>query len=110
MVVALGERRGFDPGQIRILIQNDVLKEYIARGTFIYPPQPAARLVADTIEYCARQLPSWTPLAMSGYHIRESGGSAVEELAFTFANGIAYVDAALARGLSIDQFAPSLFT
>ncbi len=110
MVVALGECRGFDPAQLRILIQNDVLKEYIARGTFIYPPTAALRLVADTIEYCSRHLPNWTPLAMSGYHIRESGASATEELAFTFANGIAYVDAALARGLVFDDFAPSLFT
>jgi methylmalonyl-CoA mutase N-terminal domain/subunit len=110
MIVALGERRGIDPAQIRILIQNDVLKEYIARGTFIFPPGPALRLVADTIEYCSRNLPGWTPLTMSGYHIRESGATPVDELAFTFANGIAYVDAALERGLSIDDFAPSLFT
>jgi methylmalonyl-CoA mutase N-terminal domain/subunit len=110
LVVALGERQGFDPGAVRILIQNDVLKEYIARGTFIFPPAAALELVADTIEYCAKHLPAWTPLAMSGYHIRESGADAVQELAFTFANGIAYVDAALKRGLSIDDFAPSLFT
>jgi methylmalonyl-CoA mutase N-terminal domain/subunit len=110
LVVALAERRGIDPGEIRILIQNDVLKEYIARGTFIYPPEAGLRLVADTIEHCAHHLPAWNPLAMSGYHIRESGASAVQELAFTFANGIAYADAAVARGLSIDDFAPSLFT
>lgn len=110
LVVALGERRGFDPAAVRILIQNDVLKEYIARGTFIYPPQPAVELVADTIEYCAGHLPAWNPLAMSGYHIRETGANAVQELAFTFANGIAYVEAALRRGLAIDEFASSLFT
>ncbi len=110
LVVALAERRGIDPGEIRILIQNDILKEYIARGTFIYPPEAGLRLVADTIEHCAHHLPAWNPLAMSGYHIRESGASAVQELAFTFANGIAYADAAVARGLSVDDFAPSLFT
>ncbi|MGH2945017.1 MAG: acyl-CoA mutase large subunit family protein [Solirubrobacteraceae bacterium] len=110
LVVCLGERRGFDPGAVRILIQNDVLKEYIARGTFIYPPGPALALAADTIEYCARELPAWTPLAMSGYHVRESGASAPQELAFTFANGIAYLEAARARGLTVDDVAPSLFT
>jgi methylmalonyl-CoA mutase, N-terminal domain len=110
MIVALGEKRGFDPDDVRILIQNDVLKEYIARGTYIYPPTPALGLAVDTIEYCARHLPHWTPLAMSGYHIRETGSTAVQELAYTFANGIAYADAAVARGLSIDAFAPSLFT
>jgi methylmalonyl-CoA mutase, N-terminal domain len=110
LVVALAERRGFDPGAVKILIQNDVLKEYVARGTYIYPPAPAVELVADTIEYCARHLPAWTPLTMSGYHIRESGANAVQEIAFTFANGMAYIDAALARGLEIDDFAASLFT
>lgn len=109
LVVALGERRGFDPGKVRILIQNDVLKEYIARGTFIYPAEPAVSLVADTIEYCARELPAWTPLAMSGYHIRETGADAIQELAFTFANGIAYLDCVAQRGVTIDSFAPSLF-
>ena len=110
LIVALGERRRFDPGAVRILIQNDILKEYFARGTFIYPPAPALALVAETIEYCARELPAWTPLAMSGYHIRETGADAVQELAFTFANGIAYLEGVLARGVGIDSFAPSLFT
>jgi methylmalonyl-CoA mutase N-terminal domain/subunit len=110
LVVALAERREIDPNSIRILIQNDVLKEYIARGAYIYPPDAALRIATDVIEHCARYLPAWTPLAMSGYHIRESGANAVQELAFTFANGIAYADAAVARGLSIDDFAPSLFT
>src|SRR5882724_7008879 len=108
--VALAEKKGTDPNAVRILIQNDVLKEYIARGTQIYPPRAGLRIVADVIEYCARHLPSWTPLSMSGYHMRESGASAVQELAFTFANGIAYCEAAVARGLSVDDFAPSLFT
>ena len=108
--VALAEKKGQDPNSVRILIQNDVLKEYIARGTQIYPARAGLRIAADVIEYCARHLPSWTPLSMSGYHIREAGASAVQELAFTFANGIAYCDAAVERGLSVDDFAPSLFT
>ena len=108
--VALAEKKGTDPNAVRILIQNDVLKEYIARGTQIYPPRAGLRIVADVIEYCARHLPNWTPLSMSGYHMREAGASAVQELAFTFANGIAYCDAAVAKGLSVDDFAPSLFT
>lgn len=110
LVVALGRRRDFDAGDVRILIQNDILKEYIARGTYIYPARPAVELVADTIEYCAEHLPRWTPLAMSGYHIRESGASAAQELAFTFANGIAYCQAARCRGVAVESFLPSLFT
>jgi methylmalonyl-CoA mutase N-terminal domain/subunit len=108
--VALAEKKGTDPNAVRILIQNDVLKEYIARGTQIYPPRAGLRIVADVIEHCARHLPNWTPLSMSGYHMREAGASAVQELAFTFANGIAYCHAAVERGLSVDDFAPSLFT
>jgi methylmalonyl-CoA mutase, N-terminal domain len=108
--VALAEKKGGDPNAVKILIQNDVLKEYIARGTQIYPPRAGLRIVADVIEYCARHLPNWTPLSMSGYHMREAGANAIQELAFTFANGIAYCDAAIARGLSVDDFAPSLFT
>jgi methylmalonyl-CoA mutase, N-terminal domain len=110
LVVALAERRGEDPNEIRILIQNDVLKEYIARGTYIYPPEAGLDIVAQVIEHCARHLPSWTALSMSGYHIREAGSTAVQELAFTFANGIAYCDAAIARGLRLEEFAPKLFT
>jgi len=108
--VALAEKKGHDPNAVKILIQNDVLKEYIARGTQIYPPRAGLRIAADVIEHCARHLPSWTPLSMSGYHIREAGASAIQELAFTFANGIAYCDAAVERGLTVDDFAPSLFT
>jgi methylmalonyl-CoA mutase N-terminal domain/subunit len=108
--VALAEKKGTDPNSVRILIQNDVLKEYIARGTQIYPPRAGLRIVADVIEHCAKHLPNWTPLSMSGYHMREAGASAVQELAFTFANGIAYCEAAVAKGLSVDDFAPSLFT
>jgi len=110
LVVALAERRGEDPNAIRILIQNDVLKEYVARGTYIYPPAAGLDIVAQVIEHSARHLPSWTPLTLSGYHIREAGATATQELAFTFANAIAYCEAALARGLTIEDFAPKLFT
>ena len=110
LVVALCERRGEDPDRIRILIQNDVLKEYVARGTYIYPPRVGLGIVTDVIGYCARHLPSWTPLTMSGYHIREAGADAVQELGYTFANGIAYCQAAVDRGLEVDAFAPKLFT
>jgi len=110
LIVAMARRQGVDPGSIKILIQNDVLKEYFARGTYILPPKAGAKLVVDTIEYCARHLPAWTPLTMSGYHIRESGASAAQELGYTFANGIAYCEGAIARGVSPDTFLPSLFT
>src|SRR5437667_53280 len=88
--------------------QNDILKEYIARGTYIYPPKQSLRLTMDVIEYCARELPGWNPISISGYHIREAGATAVQEVAFTFANAVEYVNAALARGLKIDEFAPQL--
>ncbi len=110
LVVALAERQGQDPNGIRILIQNDVLKEYFARGTQIYPPRVGLEIVAEVIEYCAHHLRNWTPLTISGYHIREAGASAAQELAFSFANGIAYCEAAVRRGLSVDAFAPQLFT
>ena len=110
MVVALAEQRGADPASFGVFVQNDVLKEFIARGTQIFPPEPSLHLAVDAIEYVSRQLPSWVPLAMSGYHIREAGSSAVQEIAFTFANAIAYLDAAVARGVPIDTVAPTLFT
>jgi methylmalonyl-CoA mutase N-terminal domain/subunit len=110
MFVALAERRGLDPNAFGLFIQNDVLKEYIARGTQIFPPAPSLRLSVDVLEYVARHLPRWVPLAVSGYHIRESGSDAVQEIAFTFANAIAYLDAAVARGVAIDAVAPTLFT
>jgi methylmalonyl-CoA mutase N-terminal domain/subunit len=110
LVVALAEERRFDPNGVKILIQNDVLKEYIARGTQIYPPREGLRVAVDVIEYCARHLTSWTPLSMSGYHIREAGATVVQELAFTFANGVEYCKSALSRGLLIDDFAGSLFS
>jgi methylmalonyl-CoA mutase N-terminal domain/subunit len=110
MFVALAEKRGVDPNAFGMFIQNDVLKEYIARGTQIFPPKPALRLSVDVLEHVARHLPRWVPLAVSGYHIRESGSDAVQEIAFTFANAVAYLDAAVARGVSIDAVAPTLFT
>lgn len=110
MFVALAEQRGVDPGAFGLFIQNDVLKEFIARGTQIFPPEPSLRLAVDTVEHVARHVPRWVPLAMSGYHIRESGADAVQEIAFTFANARAYLDECLRRGLSVDEVAPTLFT
>ena len=110
MFVALADRRGTDPGKFGLFIQNDVLKEFIARGTQIFPAEASLSLAVDAIEYCAREVPRWTPLAMSGYHIRESGSSAEQEIAFTFANACAYLDELVRRGVSIDQVAPSLYT
>jgi methylmalonyl-CoA mutase, N-terminal domain len=110
MFIALAEQRGVDPGEFGMFIQNDVLKEFIARGTQIFPPEPSLRLAVDTIEYVARKVPRWVPLAMSGYHIRESGADAVQEIAFTFANARAYLDEAVRRGVSVDEVAPTLFT
>jgi methylmalonyl-CoA mutase N-terminal domain/subunit len=109
LVVAHCRRHDVDPAEIRIFIQNDVLKEYIARGTYIYAPEQGLRLSADVIEHCARHLPRWTPLAVSGYHIRESGADAVQEVAFTFANAIAYCRAVAERGVAVDDFAGSLY-
>jgi methylmalonyl-CoA mutase N-terminal domain/subunit len=110
MFVALAEQRGLDPNAFGMFIQNDVLKEFIARGTQIFPPGPSLRLSVDVLEFVANRLPRWTPLAVSGYHIRESGADATQEIAFTFANAVAYLDAVLARGVSIDAIAPTLFT
>jgi methylmalonyl-CoA mutase N-terminal domain/subunit len=110
MFIAFAENKGINPNDIKIFIQNDILKEYISRGTYIFPPEPSVKLAADVIEFCAQNLPSWTPMAVCGYHVRDSGSTAVQELAFTFANAIAYIDEALSRGLSVDAFAPKLFT
>ena len=104
----VGEERGVRGDQLRGTIQNDILKEYVARGTYIYPPRPSMRLIVDTFAYCAREMPSWNTISISGYHIREAGSTAVQEVAFTLANGIAYVEAALAAGLALDDFAPRL--
>ena len=104
----VAEEQGVPAEKIRGTIQNDILKEYIARGTYIYPPRPSMRLIVDTFSYCAANLPSWNTISISGYHIREAGSTAVQEIAFTLANGIAYVEAAMAAGMDIDAFAPRL--
>ncbi len=104
----VAEENGVSPAQLGGTIQNDILKEYVARGTYIYPPRPSMRLVTDTFSYCAEHLPAWNTISISGYHIREAGSTAVQEIAFTLANGIAYVEAALAAGLEVDTFAPRL--
>ncbi len=108
MYVSVAKKQGVDPRQLRGTVQNDILKEYIARGTYIFPPAPSMRLATDIIEYCARELPNWNPISISGYHMREAGATAVQEVAFTFANAIEYVRAALARGLAFDDFASQL--
>ena len=108
MYVAVATRQGVSLANIGGTTQNDILKEYIARGTYIYPPRQSMRLVTDVIAYCAEQLPRWNPISISGYHIREAGADAIQELAFTFANAIAYVQAAVDRGLAVDRFAGQL--
>ncbi len=108
MYLAVGKKQGVPIDQIRGTLQNDILKEYIARGTYIYPPRPSMRLVTDVFAYCAREVPRWNTISVSGYHIREAGATAVQELAFTFANAIAYVQAALDTGLDVDQFCPQI--
>ena len=110
MYIAAFEKQGVNIRNTRMFIQNDVLKEYFARGTYIFPPEAAVKLSSDVIEYCARNLPAWTPLAMSGYHIRDRGSTATQELAFTFANGLAYLDQVCRRGMSIDTFGPQIWT
>ena len=110
MFIALAEQRDMDPNRFGMFIQNDVLKEYIARGTQIFPAEAGLKLSVDVIEYIATKIPRWVSLAMSGYHIRESGSDAVQEVAFTFANAREYLDAAFARGVSVDQIAATLFT
>ena len=106
--VCVAEQQGVERGELRGTIQTDILKEYIAQKEWIFPPEPSMRLVTDMVEFCAGELPRWHPISISGYHIREAGSNAVQELAFTLANGFAYVDAAIARGLDVDEFAPRL--
>jgi methylmalonyl-CoA mutase N-terminal domain/subunit len=108
MYQILAEEQGVDPKRLTGTIQNDVLKEYIARGTYIYPPAASLRLVSDTFAYCNSQLPRWNTISISGYHMAEAGAHPAQEVAFTLANGIAYVEAALAAGLAVDDFAPRL--
>jgi methylmalonyl-CoA mutase N-terminal domain/subunit len=104
----VAEEQGADPSAIRGTVQNDILKEYVARGTYIYPPAPSMRLVTDLFAYAAERVPNWNTISISGYHIREAGATAAQELAFTLANGIAYVRAAIDAGLEVEQFAPRL--
>jgi methylmalonyl-CoA mutase N-terminal domain/subunit len=108
MYIALAKKQGADLSKVSGTIQNDLLKEYAARGTYIYPPQPSMRIITDIFAYCSRELPKWNTISISGYHIREAGSTAVQELAFTLANGKAYLQAALDRGLDIDVFARRL--
>jgi methylmalonyl-CoA mutase N-terminal domain/subunit len=108
LVVAVAHERGIPSDKLRGTIQNDILKEYIARGTYIFPPRPSMRLVTDIFAWCASSVPQWNTISISGYHIREAGSTAAQELAFTLADGIAYVEAAVAAGLAVDAFAPRL--
>jgi methylmalonyl-CoA mutase N-terminal domain/subunit len=106
--ICVAEQQGVPRAELRGTIQTDILKEYIAQKEWIFPPEPSMRLVTDMVEFCSQELPRWHPISISGYHIREAGSNAVQELAFTLANGFAYVDAAVARGLDVDDFAPRL--
>src|SRR5215468_3183333 len=108
LYLAVARKQGVAFDKVDGTIQNDILKEYIARGTYIFPPEPSLRLITDTFAFCAREVPKWNTISISGYHIREAGSTAVQEVAFTFADAIAYVEAALKAGLEIDEFAPSL--
>ncbi len=108
MYIAVGKKQGVDPKHLRGTVQNDILKEYIARGTYIFPPGPSMRLITNLFQYCHEHVPLWNTISISGYHIREAGSSAVQEIAFTLANAIAYVQATLETGLKVDDFAPRL--
>ncbi len=108
MYVAVAKKQGVPPEKLSGTIQNDILKEYIAQKTYIFPPKPSIRLIVDTIEYCAKHLPAWNTISISGYHIREAGATALQELAFTLIDGRTYVEAAIERGLSVDDFAQRL--
>src|SRR6476661_226975 len=108
LYIAVARRQGVDAATLSGTIQNDILKEYVARGTYIYPPRPSLRIVTDIFAYCDRELPSWNTISISGYHIREAGSTAVQEVAFTFANAIAYVEAAIEAGLDVNAFGERL--
>lgn len=108
MYIAVAEKQGVESDELSGTIQNDILKEYIARGTYIFPTEPSMRLITDIFEYCAEKVPKWNTISISGYHIREAGSTAVQEVAFTLADGIAYVNAAIKAGLDVDEFAPRL--
>jgi len=108
MYIAVAKKQGADVSKLRGTIQNDILKEYVARGTYIFPPTPSMRLITDVFQYCQAEVPRWNTISISGYHIREAGSTAVQEMAFTLANGMAYVQAAIDAGLDVDKFAPQL--
>lgn len=108
MYIVAAEKQGVPPEKLNGTVQNDVLKEYVARGTYIFPPGPSVRLAADIMAYCARNVPQWNTISVSGYHIRDAGSTAAQEIGFSFANACAYMDAALERGLSVDEFAPRI--
>jgi len=108
MYIALGKKQGVEPARLNGTTQNDILKEYIARGTHIFPPRPSMRLTTDIFAYCAKHVPRWNTISISGYHIREAGSTAAQEIGFTLANGVAYVQAAIDTGLDVDTFAPRL--
>jgi methylmalonyl-CoA mutase N-terminal domain/subunit len=108
MYIVVAEERGIDRSKISGTIQNDILKEYVARGTYVYPPQPSLALVAETFRFCSAEVPNWNPISISGYHIREAGSTAVQELAFTLSNAMEYVKRATEAGLEVDDFAPRL--
>lgn len=108
MYMAVAEKQGVSPDKLRGTIQNDILKEYIARGTYIFPPEPSMRLITNIFEYCSKEVPGFNTISISGYHIREAGSTASQEVAFTLADGIAYVEAAIDAGLDVDEFAPRL--
>jgi methylmalonyl-CoA mutase N-terminal domain/subunit len=108
MYIAVAKRHNIEMKSLRGTIQNDILKEYVARGTYIFPPAPSMRLITDIFRFCAEEVPNWNTISVSGYHIREAGSTAVQEVAFTLANGIAYVEAALKAGLTVDDFAPQI--
>jgi methylmalonyl-CoA mutase N-terminal domain/subunit len=108
MYIAVAEKQGVKPDQLRGTIQNDILKEYSSRGTYIFPPRPSMRIITDIFGYCASDVPNWNTISISGYHIREAGSTAIQEVAFTLSNGLAYVKAAIDAGLDVDKFAPRL--
>jgi len=108
MYLAIAEKQGISFDQLRGTVQNDILKEYSSRGTYIFPPRPSMRLITDIFAYCTKEVPQWNTISISGYHIREAGSTAVQEIAFTLANGIAYVDAAIQAGMQVDEFGPRL--
>ena len=108
LYIVVAESQGVSPSNLRGTTQNDILKEYIARNTYIYPPRESMRIIGDMIQYCSKHVPQWYPISISGYHMREAGSNAIQELAFTFANAIEYIDTCVSRGLNVDEFAPRL--